>query len=485
MHVVQRSCADTRGSNGPWWTSNAQERGSPRITILTMVKDAIGMLREWLPYHLLLGIAHIYVINNDCATADAYNQCSLLRPYVSSGAVTVIDAPFRCRGVSRASAIALLTAQLRNQWGREVDAEHEWILQIDPDEYLVLPSHMRAPEYLRSFLATHGAIDSIPLPWRVYGTSFRSNATASGSIISNYRLRLPLALTMVGVALLMDRQKNADQVNPFLTKELLRLAALGDQKRCKDPSAAHGHLCSASFDWVTMNVSTNIEAAQKVGPIRGAVAEAFIHHYTFLSDAEWSGKKDRGRPRKHANFARRRGGVDDLFSAVYDTTIIGRVRQLSQVAARWSPEPSLARRCASSLQFSDAHFHSHHGTDPTRPPPMVAAKAALESAHMRHVAFGENRAARWFLEWWEHPGHEYSGLVKIAQSLGGASVTSTHDATHWLQDLLNDTGRQQAVTAAIQENVEGFARRCTRSEESRTGPLRVCTGWTSLMEEQV
>ncbi len=55
-----------------------------------MVKDAVALLRDWVPYHLLLGVSHIYVVNNDCgAAAEEYGHCSTLKPYMDAGAVTL------------------------------------------------------------------------------------------------------------------------------------------------------------------------------------------------------------------------------------------------------------------------------------------------------------------------------------------------------------------------------------------------------------
>ena len=68
---VQRACATTSA----WWQPPSWQP-SPRLSLLTMVKDAHKLLREWVPYHLLLGATHIYVVNNDCGEAAlSYGGC--------------------------------------------------------------------------------------------------------------------------------------------------------------------------------------------------------------------------------------------------------------------------------------------------------------------------------------------------------------------------------------------------------------------------
>ena len=112
-----------------------------------------------------------------------------------------------------------------------------------------------------------------------------------------------------------------------------------------------------------------------------AVAAAFIHHYTFMSDEEWARKKQRGRPRKGVKFARRQGDVDPLFSAVYDTTLTDRFKLLAENAAQWSARPALARRCAASLMRSDSHFDERKGGFAV----LAQARAALPASAGAHA----------------------------------------------------------------------------------------------------
>ena len=170
-----------------------------------MVKDAHKLLREWVPYHLLLGATHIYVVNNDCGKAAlSYGGCDGLQPYVDAGVLTLLDPAFRCRRIGRATLLGTLTDELVRARPR---AEDEWVLEVDPDEYLVLPPHARVPD----LLAKHGrTFDSVPLPWRIFGTSFRANTTREGTVAANYRLRLPLALTLGTYVQLVERQKTTE-----------------------------------------------------------------------------------------------------------------------------------------------------------------------------------------------------------------------------------------------------------------------------------
>ena len=380
--------------------------------------------------------------------------------------------------------------------------ENEWILQIDPDEYVVLPAWGRAATYLSKLLHGQPTVDSVLLPWRVFGTSFRTNNTENGSMIANYQLRLPLALTLQGIAQLIDRQKRFDQINPLLGKEVVRLAALRNRSRCADSSAAHEHLCKTTFDWIAYRAGANGSVVPQLAPVRAAVASAFIHHYTYLSDEDWTRKKDRGRPRRGKNFARRRGGVDSLFSAVQDTTILERVRLLAQVAHQWSAKPALARRCAAALQRGDGLFGSE--SDKARPAtmaPRALARAALQTARARHAGYDKEESALWFVVHWTELGHSMSMLRReIASSLGAPQNETAREQTaaRWLSARWSSsTAIRRYATAAIVRAVEVVAQQCISDEDTKTmrqndmttrapwNRQAFCAGWTSLAEEQV
>ena len=517
LPTVHEACSFEGKRGRGWWLASPKTDPSPlRVSVLTMVKNAVALLRDWVPYHLLLGIAHIYVVNNDCgAEAAEYGRCSTLKSYVHSGAVTLIDAAFRCRNVGRASMMGALAEQLMllhyanaatpEDAARAADAaENEWILQIDPDEYVVLPAWDRAAAYFGKLLHVQPTVDSVLLPWRVFGTSFRANNTENGSLIANYQLRLPLALTLQGMTQLIDRQKRLDQINPFLGKEAVRLAALGNHSRCTDSSAAHEHLCKTTFDWISYRAlaGANGSVVPRLAPVRAAVASAFIHHYTYLSDADWARKKERGRPRRGANFSRRRGVVDSLFSAVRDATILERVRLLAQAAHRWSAEPALARRCAAALQRGDGHFGpATDRAEIATVAPHAAARAALQTARVRHAAQDKEESALWFILHWAESGHSKSVLPReVASSLGAPPNETAREQTaaRWLSARWsNSTAIRRNATAAIVHAVEGFAQQCmsddgttvirqngmtTRAQWNRQA---LCTGWTSLEEEQI
>ena len=59
------------------------------LAITAIFKDEAPYLKEWLDYHLLAGVEHFYVYNNN--SSDDYEK--VLAPYVEKNLVTLTDFP--------------------------------------------------------------------------------------------------------------------------------------------------------------------------------------------------------------------------------------------------------------------------------------------------------------------------------------------------------------------------------------------------------
>jgi len=68
-----------------------------RISLCLIFKNEAPFLKEWLDYHLSIGIDHFYLYNNN--SDDDYMD--IVKPYVDKGIVTLIEWPepnsqFKC-----------------------------------------------------------------------------------------------------------------------------------------------------------------------------------------------------------------------------------------------------------------------------------------------------------------------------------------------------------------------------------------------------
>ncbi|KAL1508073.1 hypothetical protein AB1Y20_007667 [Prymnesium parvum] len=341
---ASQACA-AAGHGAAWWEDRQPTRH--KVTVLTIVKQAAEIIREWVAYHLMVGVHHFYIVVNDCQrAAEAYRQCDKLLPFVEAGAVTLEDSLFTCQPVSRVKVLSAAVSEM----ARHAQPD-DWLLAIDPDEFVVLPSRQRLPAFLAA--AIPPAVDSVSLPWRVFGTSFRALPPTRGGLLANFRLRAWLDAPFPVFLALVEAQRAANQIHPFLAKELVRAHALSNATRCKETdAAAHTYRCAHATRWLPLLRGTLLEQSG----LRAREARLWINHYAYQSDADWEAKKRRGRPRFGTWYTPRRGKPAALLSAQLDTSALAYVRALAAAAAEWSAHPPRAQRCADELLRADEYF---------------------------------------------------------------------------------------------------------------------------------
>ncbi len=117
-----------------WWTAPKFEMKKYTVSLCAIFRDEGAYLKEWLEYHLIIGVDHFYLYNN--FSQDNYKE--ILAPYIETGKVTLIDWP-----IPQGQMAAY--ADCTEKFG----AETNWIGFIDLDEYVV-PNH---DDNIKEFLA--------------------------------------------------------------------------------------------------------------------------------------------------------------------------------------------------------------------------------------------------------------------------------------------------------------------------------------------
>ena len=152
----------------------AESAAAPQFQLAacTVFRDEDRFLREWLAFHLCVGIEHFFLYA-DRPSDDCYME--ILQPYVDAGQVTVT------RGVSvRNPQIPTYDVCLRDHRHRA-----RWLAFIDVDEFL---HPANASLLLRDVLADYADVAGLVVPWTLFGSS-QHIAAPAGLVIDNYRYR--------------------------------------------------------------------------------------------------------------------------------------------------------------------------------------------------------------------------------------------------------------------------------------------------------
>ena len=160
-----------------WWTflliisrmKNKKKKSSKYyFSICSIFKDEELSLKEWIEFHLLIGVDHFYLYNN--FSSDNYKE--ILAPYVEKGKVTLIDWP-----VPPPSQMPAYQHFYNNYWH-----ETQWVAFIDLDEY-ICPKH---EDNIKDWIVKYESYPSLVVYWKQFGSSGQIEHNYSKLIIEQY-----------------------------------------------------------------------------------------------------------------------------------------------------------------------------------------------------------------------------------------------------------------------------------------------------------
>jgi hypothetical protein len=129
------------------------------MTICCIVKDENIYLKEWIEYHLKIGVQHFYIYDNDSKVPVS----ETLRETGLAEVATVINVSGRAKQV-----VAYNDCLIRNR------ANSKWIGFIDADEYIV-PKSTKGD--LRALLKDFEEFGGLGINWLVFGSNGHTKRT--------------------------------------------------------------------------------------------------------------------------------------------------------------------------------------------------------------------------------------------------------------------------------------------------------------------
>ncbi|MBR6886925.1 MAG: glycosyltransferase family 92 protein [Selenomonadaceae bacterium] len=144
------------------------------LAIVAIFKDEGRYLKEWLDYHLLAGVEHFYLYNNE--SSDDYKK--ILVPYVEENLVTLIDFPGKAMQMSA-----------YNDAIKKFRFECRYMAFIDLDEFIYPKSNRSIVEVVDEILSkVHGAVGLV-VHWQCFGTNGHDKADYSRGVLERFTRR--------------------------------------------------------------------------------------------------------------------------------------------------------------------------------------------------------------------------------------------------------------------------------------------------------
>ena len=137
------------------------------FSLVLIFKDEAPFLKEWIEYHLILGVDHFYLYNNN--SSDHY--LTVIQPYMDRDIITLVDWP---------EYPGQYSAYLH--WYQSYRQETQWASFIDADEFLCPILEVS----LRDVMKRYEKYPVILAYWKLFGTNGQLMHDDNRLIIEQY-----------------------------------------------------------------------------------------------------------------------------------------------------------------------------------------------------------------------------------------------------------------------------------------------------------
>ena len=146
------------------------------LTVAAIFKNEGRYLREWLDYHLLAGVEHFYLYNNE--SSDDYAE--ILKPYVDANIVTLTDW----------SGKAMQTPAYTDAIDKH-RFECRYMAFIDLDEFLFPKTNQSIGEVVDEIFSRAERAASLGVNWQIFGSNGHEMADYSRGLLERFTRRAP------------------------------------------------------------------------------------------------------------------------------------------------------------------------------------------------------------------------------------------------------------------------------------------------------
>lgn len=138
------------------------------LSITAIMKNEGPYLKEWLDYHILVGVEKFYLYDNESTD----NTTEILKPYIKKGIVDYTYWPGKAQQM-------IVYDDCLGKHAKDT----KWMAIIDLDEFLVPVNHATISEYLKTLPKNFA---QLVIGWEQYGSSGHKTKP-DGLLIENYK----------------------------------------------------------------------------------------------------------------------------------------------------------------------------------------------------------------------------------------------------------------------------------------------------------
>ena len=138
------------------------------LAVVAIMKNEEPYVKEWIDYHLLAGVDHFYIYDND-STPDFKK---ILQPYIGANIVTYIHYPGKCRQMEAYSDAV-----------KNFRFECRYLAIIDGDEFIFPKSKSTITEIVDEVLNKNPDFSGLGINWCLFGSNNQDEADFSRDVL--------------------------------------------------------------------------------------------------------------------------------------------------------------------------------------------------------------------------------------------------------------------------------------------------------------
>ena len=222
------------------------------LSVVAILKNEAPYLKEWLDYHLLAGVDHFYLYDNESPD----NQAEIAAPYVEAGLVDYFSAPGKA-----------MQYVVYNDAVKRFKFQSRYLTFIDGDEFIFPKTNQSIAEVTDEILLQDENASGLEINWQIFGSNGHDKADYTRGVLERFT----------------RRALNNEKSNP-LCKSIVNA-------RTVNIMTPH---CASYFEEFYA-VNSNNEFQKTPGNIRPLITDKIVvNHYHCKSLEEYRTKKERG-----------------------------------------------------------------------------------------------------------------------------------------------------------------------------------------------
>ena len=144
------------------------------LAVVAIMKDEDPYVKEWIDYHLLAGVDHFYIYDND--STPEFKK--ILQPYIDAKIVTYTPIPGKAQQMAA-----------YNDAVKRFRFESRYIAFLDADEFIFPKSKPTVTEILDETLSKLPRAAGLSIKWMFYGSSGHEKADYTQGVLDRFTKR--------------------------------------------------------------------------------------------------------------------------------------------------------------------------------------------------------------------------------------------------------------------------------------------------------